>query len=337
MEAEEAKRTKQGMFAAAATGRKEEAMEISMMREETGGEQVEMKEGSRSAERRRASIWRKKGSEDGGKRDGSRGLMGSREGGRMGGRIGGGIRRRIWWGGQRGERLKCGGRKARRQGERMERDGPCRSSGGGGREVGYCRRRTWLQICSKDASQIQRNCRQIIAGTIATQTMQGLHTVAQLRRKTSIYYLIRALSNPNKSPVKIKQDRDHKHTACYQCYGFNSAGSLDDRFSLPQKTLDCRGCHFKLQLPRTSKNTKEERAEQNPNQNPTRSPERRDQEFKWDQRKNGFSNPFNFLTIPPSLTLLALDLSNKKTEEEGEERIKKDLYKNIVRRGNEEI
>ncbi|KAH0449168.1 hypothetical protein IEQ34_022968 [Dendrobium chrysotoxum] len=159
MEAEEVKRTKQGMFAAAATGRKEEVMEISMMREETGGEQVEMKEGSRSAERRRASIWRKKGSEDGGKREGSRGLIGKsrrREDGREDKR--------------RDSAADMVGRTARRETE-MRRS-----------ESAQARRTKGTRWPMPELGRRRTRGRQIIARTIATKTMQGLHTVAQLRR-----------------------------------------------------------------------------------------------------------------------------------------------------------
>ncbi|KAL0904087.1 hypothetical protein M5K25_026159 [Dendrobium thyrsiflorum] len=76
MEANEMKKTKQGMFAATATGRKVEAMVISMMRDETGGDKVEMREGRRWAERRMASHRSVTGSEDSGKREGSNGARG---------------------------------------------------------------------------------------------------------------------------------------------------------------------------------------------------------------------------------------------------------------------
>lgn len=75
MAAEEVKSTKQGILTEAATGRKVEAMEMSTMSEETGAE-AEMRGGSRWAERRRASMRSKKGSEEGEKMDGSRGARG---------------------------------------------------------------------------------------------------------------------------------------------------------------------------------------------------------------------------------------------------------------------
>lgn len=75
MAAEQVNSTKQGILTEAATGRKVEAIEMSTMREETGAE-AEMRGGRRWAERRRASMRSKKGSEEGEKMDGSRGVRG---------------------------------------------------------------------------------------------------------------------------------------------------------------------------------------------------------------------------------------------------------------------